>query len=261
MERGTVRPAAAGRDAPAAVPRPRQLSPPAAGAACIPWPELTGAAEQLESGSHTGRDLKLTSSNEVTALESTNHPRQLDGARGTTTLLGDRVPPPAPGTVLLSPGRWVSHSKFPRAPGCRSGWSYCCFCLHPLAGAGSGAPQLPLTQLAGHICVPAGDTMEEERWPPGRWPQGCVAQPQLGGHQPPLISSPLTSPNAFWGWDEEHSSQPSIHPSIHPSIQSAAARNILANCLTTSLFLGIPQLHFPFLSADTRFCLSFQRYA
>lgn len=106
-----------------AVPWPRQLSLPAAGVARIPWPELTGAAEQLESGSHTGGDLKLTSPNEVTALESTNHLRQLDRARGTTTPLSEGVPPPAPGTVLLSPRWWVSSSKFPWAPGCGSGWS------------------------------------------------------------------------------------------------------------------------------------------
>ena len=94
--------------------------------------------------------------------------------------------------------------------------------LHLLDGAGSSPPQHPPTQLAGHIHVPDGDTMEELCWSLGRWPQGCVAQPELEGHQPPVTWSPLASPNAFWGWDEEQSSQePTIHPSIprleHPN--------------------------------------------
>lgn len=200
------------RDAPAAVPWPRQLSPPTAGAARIPWPELTGAAEQLESGSHTGRDLKLTSPNEVTALESTNHPRWLGRARGTTTLLGERVPlllqrlsccPQPGGSHIANPFRHLGAG--PHGP--------------PVAFASSSWSKLqhPPSQLIGHICALAGDMMEEKCWPMGRWPRGCVAQPQLRGHQPPLTLSHLTSPNALWGWDEEQSSHPPTNPPLPPS--------------------------------------------
>lgn len=121
-------------DAPSAVPRPWQLSPPAAGAARIPWRELRGAAEQLESGSHTGRELKPTSPNEVTALESTKQPRQLDGARGPRPCTM-RDPSACSGTLLLAPHWLVSHSKCPWA----QVWVVPLLLFHPLAGEGSAS--------------------------------------------------------------------------------------------------------------------------
>lgn len=95
-------------------------------------------AEQLESGSHTGGDLKLTSPNEVTALESTKRPRQLDGARGTTALLGEGVPPPALGNHPAVPSKVGVTQQIPSGAWMKV-WVVLVplLLLHPLAGARS----------------------------------------------------------------------------------------------------------------------------
>lgn len=106
----------------------------------------------------------------------------------------------------------MSHHKSPQAPGCGSRWSSCCFCSPQLEQALVLSSIFHLSSLG----TPSWGHDGREMLAHGE--MACVAQPQLRGHQPPLMLSHLTSPNALWGRDEEQSSHPPMNPSLPPPI-------------------------------------------